>query len=106
MSASAPSGSGRRERRAAAAALRSLEPACTAYGLAKSARKGVANPAETPAVEAAPMSVTLIRTFAMGVVETLVHTERRLRLWLYRWAGSLHRRTSRGWGPVARWLAI
>lgn len=52
------------------------------------------------------MSSALVRTFAMGVVETLVHTERRLRLWLYRWAGSLHRRTSRGWGPVARWLAI
>jgi tetratricopeptide (TPR) repeat protein len=52
------------------------------------------------------MSFTLVRTFTMGVVETLVHTERRLRLWLYRWAGSLHRRTSRGWGPVARWLAI
>jgi tetratricopeptide (TPR) repeat protein len=51
------------------------------------------------------MSITSLRTFGMGLAETLVHSERRLRLWLYRWAGSLHRRTSRGWGPVARWLA-
>ena len=51
------------------------------------------------------MSLTYVPTVAMGVFETLVHIGRRLRLRLYRWAGSIHRRTSRGWGPVTRWLA-
>ena len=51
------------------------------------------------------MSMTYVRTVAMGIFETLVHIGRRLRLRLYRWAGSIHRRTSRGWGPVTRWLA-
>ncbi len=52
------------------------------------------------------MSLPYVRTFAMAVLEAVVHTQRRFRVWLYRWAGSLHRRTSRGWGPVARWLVI
>jgi tetratricopeptide (TPR) repeat protein len=51
------------------------------------------------------MSMPYVRTVGMGVFETFVHIERRLRLCLYRWAGSVHRRTSRGWGPVTRWLA-
>ena len=44
------------------------------------------------------------RMFAALLVEALVHLERDALLRLSRWRGVVRRHTSRGWGPVVRWL--
>ena len=50
--------------------------------------------------------MTSARILAVGVLEPLVHAERRFSLLVHRGAGTALRLTSRGWGPVIRWLAI
>src|SRR3954447_21873994 len=118
MSASAPSGTGRRERSAAAAARRSEEPACTPSVLAHAAGicaagglfglQGSANPAPTsrkPPIRKVGR-MTAARTFARGLFEACHHIARRLSLVLYRWAGSVYRRATRGLGPLLLWPAF
>jgi tetratricopeptide (TPR) repeat protein len=46
-----------------------------------------------------------VRSLAMGAIEALTFFVRRLSLRLCRHAGSAYRRTSRGSGPLVRWLA-
>ena len=48
--------------------------------------------------------MTSARTLILGILEGLVHAERRFRLLVHRVAGTAHRLTARGWGPVIRWL--
>src|SRR3954452_7811126 len=119
MSASAPSGAGRRERSASVAARRSEEPACTPTVLAQAA--GIcavaglfglqvgANPAPTsrkPPLRKVGGMTAAARTTARGLFEACVHVARRLSLVLFRWAGSLYRRATRGLGPVLLWPAL
>jgi tetratricopeptide (TPR) repeat protein len=58
--------------------------------------------AATAVAEARTM--TSAWTLILGVLETLVHAERRFALAVNRAAGTVLRLTSRGWGPVIRWL--
>jgi tetratricopeptide (TPR) repeat protein len=46
------------------------------------------------------------RTFARGLFEACLHRARRLSLVLFRWAGSLYRRATRGLGPLLLWPAL
>jgi tetratricopeptide (TPR) repeat protein len=50
--------------------------------------------------------MTAVRTFARGLFEAAHHIARRLSLVLYRWAGSLYRRATRGLGPLLLWPAF
>jgi hypothetical protein len=50
--------------------------------------------------------MTAARIWLGGLLEALVHTERRLSLLAHRGLGTAHRLTASGWGPVIRWLAI
>src|SRR3954470_19000920 len=119
MSASAPSGAGRRERSASIAARRSEEPACTPTVLAQAAAicavAGLfglqvgANPAPTsrkPPIRKVGGMTAAARTIARGLFEACAHVARRLSLVLFRWAGSLYRRATRGLGPVLLWPAL
>jgi tetratricopeptide (TPR) repeat protein len=48
--------------------------------------------------------MTSARTLILGILEALVHAERRFGLLVHRAAGTAHRFTARGWGPVIRWV--
>ncbi|HET9736598.1 MAG TPA: tetratricopeptide repeat protein [Solirubrobacteraceae bacterium] len=48
--------------------------------------------------------MTSARTLIVGILEALVHAERRFGLLVHRAAGTAHRLTARGWGPVVRWV--
>src|SRR3954465_10674828 len=108
MSASAPSGAGRRERSASVAARRSEEPACTPTVLAQATRicavAGLfglqvgANPPPTsrkPPIRKVGGMTAAARTIARGLFEACVHVARRLSLVLFRGAGALSRRDAR-----------